>query len=124
MLSLLCYSFINSVFFNRVGPYPGESDEQLLMRFHTIYAELDNKLIHCENSSICSHWTKTIQIDQYGVADAILFAHIARASCNETLAPIVKSYENIMKYFYDICDQFFGRSVASFSDFSWQVNNT
>ena len=48
----------------------------------------------------------------------MLFAHIARASCYPQLAPIVKTYPHLMKYFYDICDIYFGQSVASFADFT------
>jgi len=104
------------------GIYPGESTAQLLLRFQTIYEELNHKLANCEKCSICAHWTSFIQIEEYGLADAMLFGHLARASYHELLGPLIQKQEHIIRYINDISDVYFGRSVTSFADFTWQVS--
>ena len=61
---------------------------------------------------------------EMGMADAVLFGHIAEALCHDKLSVIIQEYDLIMTYFGDICQRFFAVSYSTADDDSEGVPKT
>jgi hypothetical protein len=89
-------------FFRSHFTYPTLSEEELTKKLLAIYKLLNKKLAAWDDGNILTVWSPEfadLPPEQFGLADAYLYAHIARAFSNPSLAPMIQEYGHIIHYF-------------------------
>jgi hypothetical protein len=90
--------------------YPNYSQHQLEHKLVDTYKLLNEKLALWDDSSINSVWTTDyfhLPAHTFGLADAFLFGHIARAFSNPVLSPLIQEYGHLIRFFEKINTLYF-----------------